>query len=688
MRSKNYSIMRVSTIMSLFVFVLSSFISCDELIEDKLVNYPTKAIANATYYVDSELGDDKNTGTSESTAWKSFSNINKVIFEAGNKILLKRGGVWQGQIAPKGSGTPTNPITLGAYGSGNMPVVDAGGTYKSAVYLTNQSNWIIQDLELKNFASVRGDIYRCGILVENNNGGTISNIKILNNYVHDISGSFRWVGAFDPHEYGGIAVNVIGTTSATDRYDNVLIQGNQVENAGRTGIVVWDNQFSTVDEASSNVIIRENSVKEIDSDGIITYGCYGAIIEYNVANSCGSYREDNQFNGSSAIWVTRGRNCLIQYNEAYNTKALEGNTDGTGFDIDMDAIDCVVQYNYSHDNEGGFMLFVDASNSSGSIVRYNISQNDKMRLIMLSGGVTPGTQIYNNTFYIGTGLDTKIIDHSWDEVGDINASWIFKNNIVYNLGSGNYNIPGTGGIFEGNLYYGIHPVNEPSDASKLTVDPQFENPGSGSLGINSLAGYKLKENSPAMNSGIVIQKNGGFDFWGNIVSSGNKPTRGAHEPNGVSSGGDISITDNLTDWSYSYYRSDNLTLDATNPNFFGGDASRAVRTDLNNGILIYKYNNIKSMIVEVYTSIWYPTMSLQKIKIYGSAIGGDLGNYSEIPVSYLSDTENIVEGWQKTTINVSGTLPSGINYIGLLIAEDQGENWALQVSKVTITYAE
>lgn len=324
-------------------------IACSD-IDDNLVNYPVVAEVNTVYYIDSESGNDANSGESESSAWKTFANINRVIFQAGNRILLKRGSVWTGQVSPRGTGTPSNPIILGSYGEGEKPIINGNGEVKAAVYLKNQSNWVIQDLQVSNYADVRGDIYRCGILVENDNGGTVSNIKILNNTVRDVSGSFRYVGAFHPHQYGGIAVNVIGQ-NATDKYDKVLIENNTVEKAGRTGIVVWDNLFASDLEASTNVVIRNNSVKDIDSDGIITYGCYGSLIEHNVANGCGSYREDGQFNGSAAIWCTRGKDCIIQYNEAYHTKALEGNDDGTGFDIDMDAVNCIVQYNYSHDNE-------------------------------------------------------------------------------------------------------------------------------------------------------------------------------------------------------------------------------------------------------------------------------------------------------------------------------------------------
>lgn len=658
--------------------------SCSD-ISDNLVNYPVVAEANARYYIDSEAGNDENTGDSESSAWKTFGNINRVVLQSGNQILLKRGSAWTGQLSPKGAGTPTNPIVLGAYGEGDKPLIDGKGEVKAAIYLKNQSNWVIQDLQVANFANERGDTYRCGILVENDNGGAVSNIKILNNTVRNVSGSFRYIGVFHPHEYGGIAVNVIGQ-NGTDKYDKVLIENNVVEKAGRTGIVVWDNIFGNETEASTNVVIRNNSVKDIDSDGIITFGCYGALIEYNVAEACGSYREDDQFNGSAAIWCTRGKDCIVQYNEAFHTKALEGNDDGTGFDIDIDAINCIAQYNYSHDNEGGFMLFVDASNSSGSIVRYNISQNDKKRIFMIAGGVTPNTQIYNNTIYLGEGATTKIIDHTWDDGGDVNAPWLFKNNIVYNLGTGGYQIPGTGGVFEGNLYYGNHPVSEPDDVDKMTVDPLFVHAGSGVIGIGTLDGYKLRENSPIINTGVKVSRNGGADFWGNLVSSGGKPTRGAHEPNGTASG-ESELVDKLNDWSNVFYYSPNLNLDNSNPQFFSGDGCRAVRATKDDGIILYNYPNIKTVEVSMYLCVWYPTLTPHNIKIYGSYIGGDFSNYMEFPVTYNTDP-NVTEGWQKTTINLTAALPAGVNFVGVRINDSDNESWAVQIGEVVLTYVE
>ena len=63
-----------------------------------------------------------------------------------------------------------------------------------------------------------------------------------------------------------------------------------------------------------------------------------------------------------------------------------------------------------------------------------------------------------------------------------------------------------------------------------------------------------------MNTGVKVARNGGMDFFGNPVSSGGKPTPGAHELNGTASG-ESEMIDKLNDWSNAFYYSPNLNLD-------------------------------------------------------------------------------------------------------------------------------
>ena len=50
------------------------------------------------YYVDNTAGNDSNSGTSPSTAWKTVARVNQASFAPGDQILFKRGGIWREQL--------------------------------------------------------------------------------------------------------------------------------------------------------------------------------------------------------------------------------------------------------------------------------------------------------------------------------------------------------------------------------------------------------------------------------------------------------------------------------------------------------------------------------------------------------------------------------------------------------------
>ncbi len=77
---------------------------------------------SATYYVDATNGNDSNPGTSESVPWKTIAKVNSSQFQSGDFIIFKRGEIWREQLNVPSSGSPGNPITFGAYGSGNRPI--------------------------------------------------------------------------------------------------------------------------------------------------------------------------------------------------------------------------------------------------------------------------------------------------------------------------------------------------------------------------------------------------------------------------------------------------------------------------------------------------------------------------------------------------------------------------------------
>jgi len=83
----------------------------------------------STYYVDATGGSDSNDGLSEANAWKTISKVNSSSFNPGDSILFKRGEVWREQLTIPSSGSSGNPITFGAYGSGDNPLILGSDDY-------------------------------------------------------------------------------------------------------------------------------------------------------------------------------------------------------------------------------------------------------------------------------------------------------------------------------------------------------------------------------------------------------------------------------------------------------------------------------------------------------------------------------------------------------------------------------
>ena len=480
---------------------------------------------NTTYYVDSIDGDDASTGTSPESAWRTLDKVNSVVFAPGDRIVLKSGCVWNGQLDPMGSGDADNRIILQSDWSGPLPLIDGGGTVTAPFRLFNQEYWMVWGLELINYGTFPRARYGAWVIGED--AGALHSINLSGVEVHDVNGLLD-----DSHKAnGGIIFDIRGLSKET-WWNGIFVGGCTVRGVDRSGIWLsswwWDRSLPAGSPGSwvpsIDVQIMSSSVDDIGGDGIVPTVCDGPLVEYNVAKDC------NTRSGRYcvAIWPWACDNAVIQYNEAYLTR---GTNDGEGFDSDWFSHNTIIQYNYSHDNEGGFCLICANGTYSGfndgTIVRYNISQNDLTRAFHIAGPTT-NTAVYNNTIYIGEGMSVDPIIHtSWGGYADDTR---FYNNIFYDLGSGDYIFAlSTNNLFDSNVFFGNHPPGEPDDLHKLTDDPLLAAPGGAGIGRDTCSGYKLQPNSPCIDSGLTIPGAGGLDFWGGTVPSGAAPDRGAHE---------------------------------------------------------------------------------------------------------------------------------------------------------------
>ena len=116
MKRKFSLVMSAAMILSLIAPMtnaLAEDIQTPETATPETVVTEDAASGGTTYYVDSTIGDDSNSGTSPETPWKSLDKVTATTFLPGDTILLKSGSVWNGEwLWPKGSGTADAPIIL------------------------------------------------------------------------------------------------------------------------------------------------------------------------------------------------------------------------------------------------------------------------------------------------------------------------------------------------------------------------------------------------------------------------------------------------------------------------------------------------------------------------------------------------------------------------------------------------
>lgn len=478
------------------------------------------------YYVDSAAGSDSNDGKSEDGAWATLDKVNSMQFAPGTKILFKAGTTYKGALVLQGSGTEEAPIIVDMYGEGPKPHTEGEGKVRHTVHLKNVNHVTVRNLEVSNNAAQRQLL--SGVFVEASGCGVMEDVHLDSLDVHDVYGTLDEKTL--PN--GGIYYEVTDESDDT-RFNNISVQNCTVKRVSRTGISVgmtesyelWDGHGGIIpDEVKekyghTNVVIRNNYVEEAGGDAIVPMFSISPLIEYNISNKASVNTKDQWTMYNAAIWPWRCEDAVFQFNEAYDTYE---NGDGQAYDCDWSR-HTTYQYNYSHNNKGGFIL-VCQNEALDSVIRYNVSQNDEDSLFLMSN--PDNADVYNNTFYIGPNLK---------KVVDLNGKATLKNNIFYcpegiELPNNNW---GSGFTYDTNLFYGFDTT--PNDPNKILADPMFADPGKGGTGtepgkpaLDSLGGYALQEDSPAINAGIRIPDNGGRDFAGNPVGE-TKPDLGAFE---------------------------------------------------------------------------------------------------------------------------------------------------------------
>ena len=346
----------------------------------------SSSLFSATYYIDSNIGNDVYNGLSESTPWKTINKVNQRNFTTGDQILFKRGQTFIGQInLTSDSGTIEQPILISAYGDTSLPrsIIDAG-TNNSAIYLQLCEHIEIADLEITSG----------GIEItawSNSNVPEVYNDYHLHDlYIHDVAAS--------------TAISFIVGNTSNRTFSDIIIENCVIEDIIGAGITInkWAGTNSDGTPATPNAYYHENltilnnTISRVNKAGIQIGKVDNALVKGNLTSNTGY---NNAIDGSgSGLWTWYTKNVLVEKNTFMGAR---GHTDSCGAHIDIGNEKNIFQYNLSIDNEGGFVELMGKNN--GSIYRYNISINDGTRI---KGVASPGTNYgnalqYGNVFWLG-----------------------------------------------------------------------------------------------------------------------------------------------------------------------------------------------------------------------------------------------------------------------------------------------
>jgi hypothetical protein len=326
---------------------------------------------------------------------------------------------------PEQEATDTAKAPMGISPYFSLCNADSASVNSAAIHLFNVEYWEINSLELTNDSTSEGA--RVGLLVQLEDFGTGHHYRVNDVYVHHVRGYLSDIrGRAVPYKTtGGILFHVTrdaelaGAKQKKTNFDDVVVENSEIFHVDGIGLATrsaWmcrshgapcgdyppykgnpdylkNPSTKAADDyfPSKGIVFRNNKIHDIGGDGIVVRTSAGARIESNLLYDIWMRAPGN----SAGAWAINTDGAVFQFNEVHHTRLrvkIEPG-DGMAFDADMGARKTRFYANYSHDNEGGMMLFCGCGNdglgsfamSADTLVERNLSVNDGRRIIAAAG---------------------------------------------------------------------------------------------------------------------------------------------------------------------------------------------------------------------------------------------------------------------------------------------------------------
>lgn len=551
-------------------------------------------------YFISPDGNDNNDGRSVETPWKTLEKVNTSKFKPGDTIRFEGGRVfesnalqYQSALLISDSGTPDSPIVYTSYG-------DVRATIKADSIGVMCSGKEFVEFHSINVSGSFNPFDQRDAIAFNNIG-----LWFIN---HNSNRKLRGI-KIDSCSFTGLQTNAINITAYNENspqvggYDGVEITNCRIDSIGQIGIIMnWSamHLHSFSDYPLTNITIRNCEISRVtglynnffpgtkrhdtySGNGIFISHTDSALIERNTVYSCGGSGFDTIIgSGPSGIEAAASRRITYQYNEVYDIKASTG-SDGHGMHFGDGVQYSIMQYNYSHDNDGPGFSFHCYGNAyplpnSNNTLRFNISTRNGRNSVynaceILVSSFNPKTtdniSVYNNTIH---SVRQNSIEMSVIEVERSATNISFRNNIIISDDPRLFIINvhplqnPVSVILQGNLYWstkGSYIFREGADTfytyeswqagssksvireflngknSGIISDPQVSLPPNimnfnNSFRLSSMNEFRIDAASVAAGRGLNLKKLFGLDpgkndFFGNSIVEVDKFSIGAHQ---------------------------------------------------------------------------------------------------------------------------------------------------------------
>ena len=426
----------------LFIFFLLFFIS--------------KTQAN-TYYFSNSTGNDSYTSVqaqNQATPWKSINKLNSFFgsLVAGDNIYFKRGDTFYGTIAVIKSGTSGNPITIGAYGTGNKPVItgfttitgwtnEGGGIYSKVISSAALTNMVTIDgvqVDMGRYPDAQYLIYE-----------TFStNTSITDN---TLSSTPNWTGAeavirkndwtIERCKITSHSGNTINYTNASSTKSATANYGYFIQNDLRTLTVYgeWYHNSSTgkfymyfgsvvptsktINVATVNNLVSNSNYDFITIDNIVFTGSIDNAINYSGGNDyCFLQKCDISFAGNNGVNIVGGTGITVNSNTlkfCNNNGIASYGTSTNIINNTLTKIGCLVGqatgsggYNGIYSPGNGVVIrnnIIKSTGYNGIIVRYSGTAIIQYNFVDTACTILDdGAGIYVST----PNLSSRVIDHN------------------------------------------------------------------------------------------------------------------------------------------------------------------------------------------------------------------------------------------------------------------------------------